>query len=568
MDYKSLKSIVIHHDKLYYDVGVPVLSDAEYDGLYDQLVEMEKLQGWKDSDSPTIRISSLGGKVKHPHQLYSLKKVYEAEDIDPEFTIQTPKLDGVNLSVTYTEGYLKTMLTRGDGEFGESVVHLNKVIKGIPVKVKDDATYVGEVVTDNLDVENFRNYVAGALGLKSAKDAADRNLRFIVHDVLGVSLDYLDRMALAKQNGFSTVLDDKFLQYPQDGKVFRVAKLARELELGHTSKHPRFAVALKQKEHYSAATNLIDIAWTVGRSGVVTPVALVEPVILDSATVSRVILHNIDFVLENGLRPGDSILIERRITPQFVRVLEHSNYEPFSIVDAERSLGVKLTKKGPKLYADSQTNNRLVEHFVKTLGIKGLGPASIEKLGIEHPAELFEDIDWDILGKNGLKVKEELTRPKDYATVLAALGIPGVGKSTAQLIVSKIPSFEDLHKISSLSIHGIGPTTIDNILSWLPVNSEWVEKLPYKLEVAIEENAETSGDIRKICITGKLDMTKQELTDHLARFGFEVIGSVTKDCYAVISNGEESTKTKQAGKYGIPVINYWNNKAIVLKGMF
>jgi len=568
MDYKSLKAIVIHHDKMYYDSGSPVLTDAEYDGLYDQLVEMEKLQGWRDSDSPTIRISSLGGKVRHPHQLYSLKKVYNVEDIDSEYSIETPKLDGVNLSVTYSEGNLTTMLTRGDGEFGESVIHLHKVIKGIPMSVTTDATFVGEVVTDNT-VDNFRNYVAGALGLKSAKDAIERNLRFIVHDVLGIEKDYLDRLDIAKSNKFATVIDSEYTQYPQDGRVFRVANYEREAELGYTSKHPRFAIALKQKEHYSAATNLIDIAWTVGRSGVVTPVGLVEPVVLDGATVSRVILHNIEFVLEHNLRRGDSILIERRITPQFVRVLEHSKYEPFTIADAERSLGVAVHRKGPKLYTDSQSNKRLIEYYVKTLGIKGLGPASIEKLGITHPSELYGDIDWDILGKNGLKIAEELKRPKDYPTLLAAIGIPGVGKSTAQLIASHINRFEDLHTIGSMSIHGIGPTTVEHILSWLPVNSEWVESLPYKLEVEkVSADTEEPKEVRKICITGKLDMTKQELADHLARYGFKVINSVTKDCYIVISNGEESTKTKQANKYGIPVVNYWNNKAIVLKGMF
>ena len=569
MDYKSLKSIVVHHDKLYYDLNSPVLSDAEYDGLYDQLVEMEKLQNWKDPDSPTIRISSIGGKIKHPHQLYSLKKVYKAEDIDQEFVVETPKLDGVNLSVTYSEGYLKTMLTRGDGEFGESVVHLNKVIKGVPTKTNIDATYVGEVVTDNVDVDNFRNYVAGALGLKSAKDAESRKLRFIVHDVLGIAKDYLERLAIASANGFTTVVDSTYTQYPQDGKVYRVAKFERETELGYTSKHPRFAIALKQKEHFSSATNLIDIIWTIGRSGVVTPVGLVDPVVLDSATVSRVILHNIDFVLEHGLRRGDSILIERRITPQFVRVLEHSNYPAFTIQDAERSLGVPIERRGPKLYADTQSTKRLVEHFVKTLGIKGIGPAAIDKLGINHPSELFENIAWDILGKNGAKIREELIRPKEYATILAALGIPGVGKNTAQLIVEHIPNFTDLHTISSRQISGIGPSTIDSILSWLPANEEWVEKLPYTLE-AIKPEVLDSENIqaRKICITGKLDMSKEQLSDQLNRFGFKVISSVSKDCYALISNGEESTKTKQAQKYGVPIINYWNSRAIVLKGMF
>ena len=567
MDYKSLKSIVIHHDKLYYDLGKPVLSDSEYDGLYDQLVEMERLQGWKDPDSPTVRISSLGGKIKHPHQLYSLKKVYSEEEVDTEFSVLTPKLDGVNLSATYESGALRTLLTRGDGEYGENVIHLSKVIKGVPATVKQSATFVGEVVTDNPDVENFRNYVAGALGLKSAKEAQDRNLRFIVHDVLGVEADYLDRMALAKKAGFKTVLDSDYTQYPQDGKVYRVSSYAREQELGHTSKHPRFAVALKQKEHYSAATNLKDIIWTVGRSGVVTPVGLVDPVVLDGATVSRVILHNLEFVLENNLRPGDSILIERRITPQFVRVLEHSNYVPFSLADAERALGVPLERRGPKIYVGVENGQRLVEHYVKTLGIKGLGPSSIEKLEISHPSELYGDVPWSILGKNGDKIREEISRPKDYPTILASLGIPGVGKSTAQLICKHIPAFENLSRIGELQIHGIGPTTVENILSWLEVNADWVERLPYKLE-AETSTSEDKVEYRKVCVTGKLDMTKSELGAHLEKFGFELSDSLTKDCYALISSGEESTKTKQAQKYGIPVINYWNNRAIVLKGMF
>ena len=569
MDYKSLKSLVQHHDKLYYDLGSPNLTDAEYDGIYDQLVYMERLQGGKDSDRYTAPIIATGGKIKHPHKLYSLKKVYDVKDIEPEFVVETPKLDGVNLSITYEDGNIRNMLTRGDGEYGENVLHLSRVIKGVPLTTKENLTFVGEVVTDNVDVENFRNYVAGALGLKSAKEAQDRNLKFIVHDVLGLEEDYLVRLEIASKNGFSTVLDDEYLQYPQDGKVFRVSKHSREVELGHTSKHPRFAIALKQKEHYSAVTNLKDIVWIVGRSGVVTPVGIVDPVVLDGATVSRVILHNLEFVLENDLRPGDSVLIERRITPQFVKVLEHSNYTPFSVLDAERALGVVLQRRGPKLYVDSQNGKRLVEHYVKTLGIKGLGPASIEKLDISHPSELYGNIAWSILGKNGEKIEEELSRPKSYPSILASLGIPGVGKSTAQLICSHIPSFENLHKISETPIQGIGSTTVDNILSWLEVNSEWVEKLPYKLEV--EADTTTSEDLveyRKICVTGKLDMTKKELAEHLSKFGFELINSVTKDCYALITSGEESTKTKQADKYGIPIINYWNSRAIVLKGMF
>ncbi len=569
MDYKSLKKIILYHDKLYYDLGKPVLEDSEYDSLFDKLVEIEKHQGWKDPDSPTIRITAAAGKIKHPHKLYSLKKVYERSEVEAQFDLELPKLDGVNLSVTYNNKVLYTVLTRGDGEFGENVAHLSRVIKGIPatLSVDTDVTFVGEVVTDNFEVENFRNYVAGALGLKSAKEAETRNLRFVVHDVLGSDINFLDRMKFARDLGFSTVDVGDYSKYPQDGIVFRTNLLALEQNLGYTAKYPRFAVALKQKEHFSGVTYLKDISWTVGRSGVVTPVGILEPIILDSAVVSRVILHNIEFVEQNNLRRGDMILVERRITPQFVRVIEPSNYAPFTVEDAKTQLGVEVYRKGPKLFVDSEDGLRLVEYFVKTLGIKGLGSASIKKLDVYHPIELFNRSDWDILGKNGLKIQEELNRPKDYATVLAALGIPGVGKTTAQTIVENIPKFDDLRDIGSKPIKGIGPATIDSILSWLDVNEDWVKKLPYPLEATVSGPV-TTEDARKVAISGKLDMTKSEMADHLARFNFVVIDSVTKDCYALISSGDESTKVKQAQKYGVPIYNYWNNRAIILKGMF
>jgi DNA ligase (NAD+) len=565
MDYKSLKKIILYHDRLYYDEGKPVLDDSEYDSLFDQLVEMEKLQGWKDPDSPTVRITASTGKVKHPHRLYSLKKVYEQTDVDAMFDIRLPKLDGVNLSVTYSNSQLSTILTRGNGEYGESVLHLSRVIRGVPTTVRDDFTYVGEVVTDNENVENFRNYVAGALGLKSAKEAHSRNLRFVVHDVLGCDEPFLVRMQIARKNGFDTVDVGDYSKYPQDGTVFRTSSRELELSLGHTSKYPRFAVALKTKESFSSVTYLKDVQWAVGRSGVVTPVGIVEPVVLDGATVNRVILHNIEFIESHRLGRGDMILIERRITPQFVRVLEHSAYERFSLEDAKNQLNMDVYRKGPRLYVDQDNGYRLVEYYVKGMGIKGLGDVSIRKLDIQHPSELYGRSDWELLGKNGLKIKEEVERPKDYATLLGSVGIPKVGKSTARLIVDHIPKFEDLRKIADIPIKGIGPAVIESVLAWIDVNEDWVLELPYPLEDNPQET--TAATARKIAISGKLDMTKKELGAHLARHGFVLSDSVTKDCYALISSGEESTKTKQAAKFNIPVYNYWNSRAAILKGL-
>lgn len=568
MDYKSLKQIVLHHDKLYYDEGQPLIPDSEYDSLFDQLVEMEKLQGWRDPDSPSIRVTATQGKVKHPYKLYSLNKVYKSEDIDPRFTLKTPKLDGVNLSITYTDHNLSLMLTRGDGEKGENVIHLSRMVKGVPLSVKEASiTLVGEVVTDN-KVDNFRNYVAGALGLKSAVDAKDKNLRFIVHDVLGVEENYRTRMNLASSLGFTTVLSDEdFSRYPQDGVVYRTDRRELELELGYTSKFPRFAVALKQKEHYSAATTLQDIEWAVGRSGVATPVGILDPVVLDGATVSRVVLHNIDFIEQHNLGAGDSILIERRITPQFVRVLEHSSYPRFTVDDVAVKLNCSVHRVGPKLFVDAKSSYRQVEYFAKILEIKGIGPRNIEKMDITHPLDLFGRDDWKDLGKIGENIEDELCRPKDYATVLAALGIPGVGKNTARLIVQHIPSFDRLSEIAHTPIRGIGHKTIENILTWLEINEDWVYKLPYRLEES-EEQVQQEADNRKVCISGKLDMTKGELAEHLGRFGIIVTNGVTKDCYALISSGDTSIKTKRAEQYGVPVLNYWNNRSRILKGTF
>jgi DNA ligase (NAD+) len=565
MDYNSLKKLVAHHDHLYYDLNNPVLTDEEYDSLYEQLIEIENKQGWKDADSPTAKIIAKG-KVKHPTKLYSLKKVYDEADVPREFTVKLPKLDGVNLSITYKNKQLNTCLTRGDGETGESVMHLVHNIRGIPesINIETDCVFVGEVLTDN-KVDNFRNYVAGALGLKEADEVKSRNLRFVVHDVLLLEENYLARMEFARSVGFDTVDVGDYSDYPQDGVVFRLNSYEDEQELGYTAKYPRFAVALKHKESFSAATYLKDIEWTIGRSGVVTPVGILEPVVLDGATVSRVILHNYDFVVENNLKRGDLILIERRITPQFVKVIEHSNYTPFTIEDANRALNTELVKKGPKLYISESENHRYVEYFVKTLGIKGLGEATIKKLGLYHPADIFKIKDWSIIGKNGDKIAEELSRPKDYPTVLAALGIPGVGKTTAALIAENIPRFDDLETIATKPIRGIGPSTIQSILSWIEINKYWVYELPYALE---HTPTKVISGSKKIAITGKLDLTKQELIDRLSMYGFVLSNTVTKDCYALITGGEESSKTKTATKYGIPIFNYWKHKAEILRGEF
>jgi len=581
MNYQELKKTVAYHCEQYYDYNTPIISDLEFDKLYDQLIGIEKHQGWADFDSPTLRIGGKPGKVKHIRPLYSLKKTYDKAEVDTLFTVETPKIDGANVNPLYIKGKLKLVLTRGDGEFGEDVTHLAKYITDLPLSIQTNVPVIpitGECVTLN-KVENFRNYVSGALGLLDEEEFKTRQIAFIAHDWLGTSINYTNRMSILKNMGFKTVLEKEYCsQFPQDGLVYRLDSQAECERLGYTSKYPRFAIALKERGVLTAETTLQDVLWVIGRTGTVNPVGIVSPVILDGATITRVTLHNLDFILSHSLGLGDTVEIERAggIIPKLVRVVTHATFN--SKIDkrhAELAIGEELRQDGPRLLvsgASQHTSKKLLEHFIKTLGIKGLGSASITKLGLIHPSDLYQPQQWQILGANGSKIEAEIERSKTkpYSLVLAAIGIPGVGESTAKRITLQIPTFERLRDVETIQIEGIGPKTIESILAWLDVNEDWVEQLP--LQLVQNESVETvlnTSSLKKVCITGKLDMTRGDLAEILSTKGFVVKDTVTKDCYALITAGDiSSTKYNRAQELSIKIIDYWTHRNDILAGQF
>ena len=579
MNYKELKQLIQKHNHAYYDLAAPTISDSEWDQLYDKLEAMEKAQGWYDYDSPTIQVGGTAGKVTHPYKLYSLRKVYDSEEVDSWMNIKLPKIDGTNLTLIYRRGKLKLALTRGNGEQGENVTHLVEFLKNAPARINteyDEVVINGECVTDNY-VDNFRNYVSGALGLKDALEFRDRNINFIAHDWLGVELNYLARMNIVKNMGFFTVLHERAWEYPKDGIVYRCDSYAKSQQIGYTSKYPKFAVALKEREVKTAITTLQDVLWVVGRTGTVNPTGIVDPVILDDATISRVTLHNIGIIEEHNLGLGDMIQIERAggVIPKFIGVVQHSEHGiKITKSHAEQTVGATTKRDGPKLLVADKNNintSKVLEHFIKTIDIKGLGPASVQKMGLTHPVDLYEDQNWAKLGANGAKVEAEIerTKTKPYNTVLASLGIPGVGKRASNLIISHIPAFRNLRDIETTEIKGVGPSTVESVLSWLDENEEWVTTLPLQLEqnVTVEEVVGTPA--RKVCITGKLDMTRGDLAYRLESKGFKVTSTVTKDCYALITGGDTtSSKYKRAITLGVNVIDYWSNQNEVLSGTF
>lgn len=579
MTYEELKNSVSRHCNLYYNLSKPEISDAEFDKLYDDLEAVEKVQGWVAYDSPTAKVGGAAGKVTHPVKLYSLRKVYDSAEVDDFYDVETPKIDGANLTLVYKRGKLSIVLTRGNGEMGDNIIHLATGITNIPQRIQTDYDQVvinGECVTDNI-VENFRNYVAGALGLNSLTEFKQRNIKFIAHDMLGVSMNYTTRMAVVQNMGFATVLDSNANTYPRDGVVFRVNDYKKAMLMGYTSKYPRFAVALKPRELNTVTTTLQDVIWVIGRTGTVNPTGIVTPVVIDDATISRVTLHNIGIIEEYNLGLGDTIEIERAggVIPKFLRVIEHSKHGiKITAEHAEEGVGTKVHREGPRLMVSDKTivnTSKVIEHFVKTMEIKGLGPANIEKMSITHPLDIYEEDNWDELGAIGIKIEDEVSKSKakPYETVLASLGIPGVGKSTAKLIIQKIPAFRNLKDIQYVDIKGIGPATIDSILAWLEENENWVLQLPLQMEQAISVSTLISTTTRKVCITGKMDMTRNELAEILEKLGFKVTSTVTKDCYALITGGDTtSSKYIKAKELGIIIVDYWASKKDVLAGIF
>lgn len=578
MQYNELKELIKLYCKHYYDLSSPLVSDQEFDELYDQLEAVEEAQGWVAHDSPTKKVGGQAGKIAHPFKLYSLRKIYDSAELDPEFDVKTPKIDGANLSLVYRRGKLKYMLTRGNGELGDNIIHLADGISNIAKRIDTQYAQVvinGECVTSNT-VENFRNYVSGALGLKSLEEFKERNILFIAHDILGVDLNYTTRMNIVQNMGFNTVFDKDIDKYPTDGVVYRINSYKESMSLGYTSKYPRFAVALKPRGVNTVTTTLQGVEWAVGRTGTVNPTGIITPVIIDDANITRVTLHNIGLIEAANLGLGDTIELERAggVIPKFIRVIEHSAHNlKITQTHAEKAIGVPVVRDGPKLLvADRNDVNteKILEHFVKTMDIKGLGTANIRKMKLETPVDLYTPQDWASLGAVGAKIKEEIekSKTKSYEVVLAALGIPNVGRTTAKLIVQKIPKFEHLREIEYAQIHGIGTSTIDSVLSWLDENEYWVEQLPLNFEQAV-----TVTDLivkkRKVCITGKIDMSREDLVAILEKHNFSVTSSVTKDCYALISGGDNtSSKYLKAVEVGTNIVDYWSSKKDVLSGNF
>jgi NAD-dependent DNA ligase len=287
---------------MYYN-GSPIISDEEFDALASQYNFQQV--GHQVTDG-----------IPHLHKMYSLQKVFNLEDapIPTAPCVRTPKLDGAAVSLMYINGHLAQALTRGDGNLGRDITLKMEELVPSVIGILDKVQITGEVVAPDT-IPNARNFAAGSLNLKDMDEFRTRSkqLKFVAYDIQRVDYATLsDAMECLAHFGFDVITRFDATGYPTDGEVFRVDNYEAFYKMGYTAHHPRGAFALKEKKE-GVTTELLDVVWQVGRSGIVSPVAILRPVEVGGALVSRATLHNIEYIRSLGLEIGCQVEIIPRI---------------------------------------------------------------------------------------------------------------------------------------------------------------------------------------------------------------------------------------------------------------
>jgi len=295
---------------MYYS-GTPIISDAEFDSL-------ARLYHY-DTVGHTVTDG-----IPHLYRMYSLQKVFNLNDIEATTApmVRTPKLDGAAVSLQYVNGHLAQALTRGDGNLGRDITLKLEELVPQQISILNKIQITGEIVAPDT-IANARNFAAGSLNLKDLSEFRSRaqTLQFVAYDIQGVDFDRLSTaMDSLAQNGFNVITLFDATGYPTDGEVFRVDNYEAFYKMGYTAHHPRGAFALKEQKE-GVITELLDVVWQVGKSGVVSPVAILKPVEVGDALVSRATLHNIEYIRSLNLEIGCSVEVIRsgEIIPRIVR---------------------------------------------------------------------------------------------------------------------------------------------------------------------------------------------------------------------------------------------------------
>ena len=637
---KLMENLVAELNKatVAYDKGEPIMSDKEWDDLYFELQSLEKKYGQSLENSPTRKIyfekvSELK-KVKHSHPMLSLDKTKDIDVIKSFFgdkdRIAMCKMDGLTCSLTYENGKLISAETRGDGVVGEDITHNALVIPSIPNRIKYSERLVidGEIICTYHDFENFkdeyknpRNFASGSIRLLDSKECANRKLTFVAWDVIeGMSGKLLtENLQELNKLGFNivpiTVSDTvevqidtikdfaKIFGYPIDGVVFKFNDIEYGKSLGATDHHFKNAIAYKfYDEEYE--TRLITIHWTMGRTGVLTPVAVFEPIEIDGTIVERASLHNYSImreVLGSCAYVGQKIKVYKanQIIPQisdavkfdYGTVVSHggvsANDEPECCPICGGGTEIIKSADGIMNMYCSNPNcegkliNR-IDHYCskKGLDIKGLSKATLEKLidwgWISNIQDIYnlKDIKEEWISKPGFGVKSvnnilsaiEESKKCKLENFISAIGIPLIGRTVSKELVKYINNYDDFkEKIKNnydfSDIEGFGPAMNKAIHDFDYTSADAIYYNYLTIEQSQKEEIAEGGSSLEgmiFVITGKLKSFKNrdELKAVIESKGGKVAGSVSKNTNYLINNDNLSTtaKNKKAQELGIPII--------------
>ena len=644
-EYEKNIEKLISWAKAYYVDDEPIASDEEYDKLARQCLEFEnKNPNLINPNSPNRRVGGaiLKGfkKANHLSRMWSQEDVFNDKELEDwikraskvgenlEFFCQ-PKFDGASLNLIYENGILKQAITRGDGEVGEDVTQNAMTIQSIPLEISEKSLIEirGEVVIKKSDFEtinierlkkseatfaNPRNAAAGSLRQLDSSITSKRKLFFNAWGVGQNSLnfektsqmmDYIFSLGFVKtpmQTLVKNIDDIKKLYenmikkrdtFPMllDGMVIKIDDITTQQDLGFTQKFPRWSCAYKFPA-VEKTTKLKDIILQVGRTGVVTPVAIVEPVLIEGANVERATLHNFDEIQRLDLKIGDEIIIIRSgdVIPKITKVLkdrrdgnEKEILKPTICPDCSSELLIEdIMIKCQNLDCPSRVVNSIIYFASKNcLNIDGLGDKIVELLVNEK--KIFDILDLyslkyeDLENLEGFKEKKinnllnaiENSKNSELHRVLTALGIEHIGEVASKSICSKFGldlvdvSFEDL-----ISIDGIGEQMANSFLEFFRVNREFVLKLfdILKPKVTIKEEAKDNIFKNKtVVVTGTMSKSRDEIKIFLENLGAKVSSSVSKKTDFVIYGADAGSKYDKAIELGVKILSEDEMNSIV-----
>ena len=653
----KLRAEIAEHDRLYYKDALPKIDDQAYDRLKAQLAELEAANPeFNFDDSPTQSVGDdrleAFESYRHRKPMLSLDNTYSSEELIefgqrlskrfPDQALQylvEPKIDGVAVSLTYEAGQFVRAVSRGNGVEGDDITHNVKGIEGLPMTISsapDTLEVRGEIYMRHEEFErinavreaedqplyaNPRNLAAGTIKLLDPAEARSRKLNIVLYGIgacepgnffstqTGIQeklaeweFPVLEKYWLAEgiEQAWGCIEELDTLRqsftYPTDGAVVKLNDFALQQEAGFTSKAPRWAIAYKF-EAERAETLLKEISLQIGRTGAVTPVAILEPVQLAGTTVSRATLHNEDEIQRKDIRPGDTVLVQKagEIIPQVLSVnldKRPADSEPFIFGDHLKALGIEAERDPSQAVwrivskDDPIRQQRALQHFAsrQCMDIENLGTAVVEQLVarefVKTPADLYTLTEVQLLeldkfaeksAKNLLAALES-SKQQELWQLIHGLGIPHVGKQSAKDLEANFDSLDTIAAVTEESLEavdGIGSIMAQSIHAWFADadNQALIDQLRthgLNFQSARQEQADGPLAGKTVVLTGTLpSLTRDEATKLIEAAGGRTSSSVSKKTDYLLSGEASGSKYVKAEKLGVEILDEASFRALV-----